>query len=71
MNFTNNEKIIIGIALEVRRNKFMNIAKDRIEYLKEIGMDITNDEHSSYFVNCVNECTRIISKIRRSYASSY
>lgn len=70
MEFTNNEKIIIGMALEVRREKWITVARDRIEYLKEIGADITNDEHVDYFVNCVNECARLIGKIRRSYVSN-
>lgn len=70
MEFTSNEKITISIALEVRRQKWITVAKDRIEYLKEIGADITNDEHVDYFVNCVNECTRLIGKIRWSYVSN-
>ena len=70
MEFTNNEKITIAIALQVRRKKWMTLAKERVDYLKEIGCDISNDEHVGYFVNCVNECTRLIAKIRWSYVSN-
>ena len=69
MKLTNDEKIIITLAVEVRREKWVAIARDRIEYLKLIGADITNDDGVMYFVNCVNECTRIIAKMRESYGS--
>jgi hypothetical protein len=53
--------------MEVRRDKWIKIAREHIDYLKSIGADISNDKDTDYFVNCVNECTRIISKVRRSW----
>lgn len=69
MNFTNNEKIILTIAMEHRREKWLKIAREHIDYLKSIGANITNDADVDYFVNCVNECTKIIAKVRESYVS--
>lgn len=69
MNFTTNEKIIITLSIQVRRDKWLKLAREKIEYLKEVGADITGNAHLAYYVNCVNECTRIIAKMRESYAS--
>ena len=71
MKLTNNEKIITTLALEVRRDYWVKVAREHIEYLREYGLDITGNENLDYFVNCVNECTRIIAKIRNSYVSIY
>ena len=69
MEFTINEKIIITLSIQVRRKKWLKLAQEKIQYLKEVGADITNNADLAYYVNCVNECTRIIAKMRGSYAS--
>lgn len=67
MNFTSNEKIVITMAMEVRREKWLKLAQEKVRYLKEVGADITDNADLSYCVNCVNECTRIIAKMREAY----
>lgn len=69
MDFTINEKIIITLSMQVRRKKWLKLAQEKIGYLKGVGSDITDNADLAYYVNCVNECTRIISKIRRSHGS--
>ena len=69
MKLTTNEKIIITLAIQVRREKWLKLAQEKIEYLKEVGADISNNADLAYYVNCVNECTRIIAKMRQAYGS--
>ena len=69
MNFTINEKIIITLAIQASRKKWLKLAQEKIGYLKGVGADITDNADLSYYVNCVNECTRIIAKMRDSYVS--
>lgn len=68
MNFTTNEKIIITLSLQVTREKWLKLAKEKIGYLKEVGADITDNADLSYYVTRVNECSKIIAKMRDSYA---
>ena len=69
MKLTNNEIVVISLAIQVRRDKWLKLAQEKIGYLKEVGADITNNADLAYCVNCVNECTRIIAKMRESYGS--
>lgn len=68
MNLTINEKIIITLAIQASRKKWLKLAQEKIGYLKGVGADITDNADVSYYVTCVNECTRIIAKMRESYA---
>ena len=70
MKLTNNEIVIISLAVQVRRDKWLKLAQEKIGYLREVGVDISGDVDLSYYVNCVNECTRIIAKMRESYGST-
>lgn len=69
MKLSKDEKITLTLALQDRREKWMEVARDRIEHLKELGMDITNDDCVGYFVARINESTKLIAKVRASYGN--
>lgn len=63
MEFNINERIALIMAIEARRKNLMEIAKNKIEYLKSIGADITGNRDISYYVEEINLCTRLMAKI--------
>lgn len=63
MEFNINERIALLMAVKARKKELMNIARDRIEYLKSLEVDITEKQDISYLVHEINLCTRLIRKI--------
>ena len=63
MNFSINERIAMLTAIKVRKKELMEITRDRIEYLKSLETDITDNRDISYLVNEINLCTRLMAKI--------
>lgn len=63
MNFTINERIAVLMAIKARKKELMEITRHRIEYLKSLETDITENRDISYLVNEINLCTRLMGKI--------
>ncbi len=63
MNFTINEKITLLFAVKQRRRNLMEIAKNEIDYLKSMEVDITEHKDITYWVSEINLCTRLMAKI--------
>ena len=63
MEFNVNERIALLFAIKARKTELMKLARNRIEYLKSIELDITEKPDISYLVSEINLCTRIMAKI--------
>lgn len=63
MEFTINERIALLMSIKARKKELMEIARDRIEYLKSLETDITENRDISYLVTEINLCTRLMGKI--------
>ena len=63
MELNINERIALLLALQNRRSHLIKTVRNKIDYLKSLEVDITENRDISYFVNEVNLCTRLMRKI--------